>query len=259
MTSRTVMATIKRKHILDLLEKGKRQDERKFDEYRPIEMETNFIGTAEGSAKVNVGCTSVVVGVKLEPGEPFPDNPEQGILMTNAEMGPVASPNFDYGPPSQESIEVARVTDRAIREGNVLDLGSLCIEAGKKVWVVHVDIHVLDYDGNLFDACEIGALLALSSATLPAKRFGLGNDVPLELKNTPITCTFVKVGNHVLVDPDLNEEMIADARLSVSLDPAGNVRALQKGLNGGFSLEDIKKIINTTGTLADKIRRGLFQ
>jgi len=51
--------------------KGEREDGRKFDEYRNIKIDTNVIEKAEGSARVQLGDTHLVVGVKIQTGTPF--------------------------------------------------------------------------------------------------------------------------------------------------------------------------------------------
>ena len=183
--SELVVSEIKRKYLHKLAQANKRIDGRAFDEYRPIKIETNFVKKAEGSAKVELGNTKVLVGVKLEVGEPYPDSPDCGVLTTNAELIPMASPEFEAGPPDEKSIELARVVDRGIRESEMIDLEKLCIEPGEKVWVVFVDIHILDFDGNLFDASSLAALAALLTAKVPNERFDLGEDQPLPIKNDP--------------------------------------------------------------------------
>src|SRR5512137_1365127 len=117
-----VVADLKRDYISKLLAKNARADGRQVDQIRPLTIETGFIGSAEGSARVSLGETQVVVGVKLILGAPFPDTPNTGVLTTNAELIPMASDTFESGPPDQESIEVARVIDRGIREGHAVDM-----------------------------------------------------------------------------------------------------------------------------------------
>ena len=60
-------------------------------------------------------------GVKVGTGEPFEDTPNDGVLTVNAELVPVASPNFEPGPPNEDSIELARVVDRGISESHAID------------------------------------------------------------------------------------------------------------------------------------------
>jgi exosome complex component RRP42 len=255
--SKDVVADLKRDHISKLLDKGMRTDGRKFDEMRPLKVETNFIGSAEGSARVRLGKTEVVVGVKLILGEPFADTPNTGVLTTNAELIPMASNTFESGPPDQESIEVARVIDRGIREGHAVDLEKLCIEPGKQVWIMFVDVHVLDYDGNLFDAANIGANAAFKTAIVPAKRAGKGEDYPLPVLHQPISITAVKIDGKILIDPTHDEERVADARFTVATLETGNLCAMQKGLNGSFTVDEIHKIVTMSRKIGDEVRAKL--
>ena len=255
----TVVPIIKRDHICKLAEQGKRIDGRKFDEYRKIEIETGIANKAEGSARVKIGHTQVMAGVKMDVGEPYSDSPDSGVMTTAAELIPMASPDFEAGPPRANAIELARVVDRGIRESEVIEVDKLCIESGEKVWIVFIDIHILDYDGNLFDAASLAALAALSTAKVPAKRFELGDDYPLPLKEPPISCTSVKFNNAVAIDPSLDEEEIADARLTVATDTNGDIRAMQKGLNGSFTRDEIQKVIKASIDSGREIRKQLYK
>ena len=252
-----VVADLKRDYISKLLAKGQRVDGRRFDELRPLTVETNFIGSAEGSARVRLGDTEVVVGVKLVTGEPFPDTPNTGVLTTNAELIPMASDTFEGGPPDQESIEVARVIDRGIREGHAVDMSKLCIQPGKEVWIMFVDVHVLDYDGNLFDAANIGANAAFKSTIVPAKRAGKGEDYPLPVLHQPVSITAVKIDGKILVDPTHDEERVADARLTVATIETGNLCAMQKGLDGAFTLEEVLKAVDASRRIGAEVRSKL--
>jgi exosome complex component RRP42 len=252
-----VVADLKRDYISKLLAKGQRVDGRRFDEMRPLTIETNFIGSAEGSARVKLGETDVVVGVKLIAGEPFPDTPNTGVLTTNAELIPMASDTFESGPPDQESIEVARVIDRGIREGHAVDMTKLCMVPGKEVWIMFVDVHVLDYDGNLFDAANIGANAAFKGTIVPAKRAGKGEDYPLPVLHQPISITAVKIDGKILVDPTHDEERVADARLTAATIETGNLCAMQKGLNGAFTMEEVFKVVEISRRIGAEVRSKL--
>ncbi|MBU0498337.1 MAG: exosome complex protein Rrp42 [Candidatus Thermoplasmatota archaeon] len=255
----TLVPIIKRDYIVNLAKQGKRIDGRKFDQYRNIEIETNIIKKAEGSARVKLGNTQVLAGIKMDVGEPYPDSPDSGVMTTAAELIPLASPDFESGPPQQDAIELARVVDRGVRESQVIELDKLCIEPGEKVWIVFIDIHILDYDGNLFDAASIATLAALSTTQVPATRFELGEDYPLPIKEPPISCTSIKIDDFVMLDPILDEEEIADARLTVATDNNGDLRAMQKGLNGSFTREEIQKVIKTSLDNGQEIRKHLYK
>jgi exosome complex component RRP42 len=254
-----ITPTIKKEHLQKLAENGKRADGRKFDEYRKIEIETNVISKAEGSAKVKIGNTQVIAGIKMDVGEPYPDTPEEGVMTTAAELIPMASPDFEAGPPREDAIELARVVDRGIRESNIIEVEKLCIEPNEKVWIIFIDIHILDYDGNLFDAASLASLAALMTTKVPAERFELGENYPLPLKEPPISCTSAKYNGVVVMDPSLDEEEIAEARLTVATDNNGHIRAMQKGLNGSFNVDEIKKVINASIDNGKKIREQLYK
>ncbi|MEM2943350.1 MAG: exosome complex protein Rrp42 [Methanomassiliicoccales archaeon] len=253
--ARSIMSEIKKDHIHRLLARGKRVDGRNWDEFRDISIQVKFTETAEGSARVKLGNTDVLIGVKMETGIPFPDTPDKGVLATNAELIPLASPTFEPGPPDENAIELARVVDRGIRESEMIDLEALCIVPNEEVWICFVDIYVLDYDGNLFDASFLGTVAALKSTIVPASRFGKGEDFPLPIKCLPMSVTSVQIENSILVDPTLDEEKVASARLTVTTDENGDIRAMQKGLKGSLTIDQVRKIIETSQRLGNELRK----
>ena len=123
------------------LEQEKRFDGRKLEEYRDILIEENVSKKAEGSVRVKLGKTEVLVGVKMDTAEPYPDSPDKGNLMVTAEFLPLSSSRIELGPPKFDSIEVGRIIDRIIRESKFIDLEKLCIKKGEKVWTVFIDIY----------------------------------------------------------------------------------------------------------------------
>jgi len=254
---RTIIPEMRKEVIYRLAQRGCREDDRGLDAMRAIKFQLNPVGTAEGSARLQLGNTDVIVGVKAQPGEPYPDKPDQGVLMTGCELKPMAHPSFESGAPSDESVEIARVVDRGIRGSDMIDFARLCIEPGKKVWIVNLDIQAVNYDGNLFDAATMAGLLALHHAKVPCSRFGLGADFPMPAGSWPVSVTFVKVRDILMADPTAVEEAAADARLTVSLDESGRIRALQKGLKGALTYDEVGRALDTAHKLALDIRSGL--
>jgi len=258
--SEEVTAEILQTHILDLAADGRRMDGRGPDEYRPVSIEPGFVTTADGSALVRLGETMVLAGIKLELGKPFPDTPNAGVLTTNAELVPLSSPTFEPGPPTPGAVEVSRVVDRSIRAAEVIDLASLCVTPGEKTWVCYVDVHMLGHAGNLIDAAQLAAVAALSGATVPAKRFGVADaDYPLPIHHRPIECTFVRLGESIVVDPTFDEERAAQGRLTVATDEAGRVVAMQKGSIGAFSPDDVKSVVRRAFVHGDRLRGRLAE
>ena len=98
--------------IKKYLNEGKRFDERGFDEFREIIIEPNVSKKGEGSARVKIGKTEVIVGIKMDIGTPYPDSMDKGNLITSAEILPMSSGRIELGKPGFESIEIGRITDR---------------------------------------------------------------------------------------------------------------------------------------------------
>ncbi len=253
--SRSVVSEIRRNHINELLRKGARMDGRGPLDIREISVETGVIDTAEGSARVRYGDTEVLAGVKMAIGTPFPDTPDKGVLTTSMELIPMAHPDFESGPPGGDAIELARVVDRGIRESGMVDVGKLCISPGEEVWMCFLDIYAINYDGNLFDAAALALVAALKTATVPASNFDKGEDFPLPITCLPVTVTVAKIENTLIVDPTFDEEMVSSARLTVTSDENGDIRAMQKGKSGSFTVDEISEIVDLAREKGEGIRK----
>ena len=268
MADTNLISLVEKEHIVSLLDHGKRTDGRAFDEYRKITIIPGYVAKAEGSAIVKIGRTKVIAGVKAQLGTPFPDTPDSGVVTATVELVPIASPIFESGPPRAKAIELARVSDRAIRESKAVDNDSLVLISGKKVWILFIDIYVLDHDGNLFDACEHAAVAALMNARIPETKIVTDEDgnedvellettKPIKMDYIPISCTFGKIGKHIIVDPVLKEESIEDARITFAFRDDGKICATQKGENGTFTIDEIKKCIDIASERTKEIRSNL--
>ncbi len=232
---------ILRKNIIDLLKGGQRIDGRGLDDFRKISIQTGVVEKAEGSALVNIGSTQVIVGVKMDVGEPFPDTPGEGVLMTGAELTAMSNEEFERGPPGEDAIEIARVIDRTIRESKVVPVEKLGLDDGK-VWMVFVDMYTMNADGNLIDAGTLGAMAALMTARMPKYEDGKVIREPgkaLPVTGKAVAATFAGINGHILVDPEEREESVMDARLTIGMRD-GKIVALQKGGNGSFTDEQIE-------------------
>jgi exosome complex component RRP42 len=249
-----VIATLKKDYIYNLMIKGKRQDGRGFKDFRDIKLETNVISKAEGSAKVTLGNTQVLVGVKLQPGTPFPDSQDEGVIITNLELNPIASPEFEPGPPREDAIEMARVVDRGIRESGAIDIKKLCISVGESVWIAYIDVHVLNDDGNVIDASCLAAIAALMTTIVPNEQHGFGTNVPLAMKELPVGVTLAKIGSKLMVDPSLDEEAICETKLTVVSSSDGSVAGMQKMGPAPFTEAEVLEAIDMAREKAAELR-----
>jgi exosome complex component RRP42 len=248
-----IIPRIKLDTILNVISKGFHIDKRPLLSYRTVEVIKNIAPNADSSVLVKLGHTQVLVGIKIDMGQPFPDNPEEGVLIVNAEYIPAASPSFEPGPPDENAIELARVIDRALRESKAIALDKLTIIPGKKVWMLWLDIYVLDHDGNLIDAAMIGSMMALAQLKVPyfevdqitgsVKVDKSKYTAPLQINRYVATVTVYKIGDMLLVDPTAEEEAIASASITISISEEGNIVAIQKRGLGFFLEREIEQAV----------------
>ena len=256
-----VTSILKKENIINTLEKGLRIDGRKPIDYRQLSVTLNYAKKAEGSALVKLGDTMVLAGVKLEEEEPFPDTPNQGNLVVNVELLPLAYETFELGPPDENAVELARVVDRSLRDSKAVDLSKLVIVPGKKVWTAWVDVYVLDYGGNILDACTLAAVSALYNTKLPKVEVDGENIKILKEEKTDIipinypvvTTTVAKIGKYLVVDPNLDEENIADVKVSFSYVQDGRIVGMQKSNFGSLSLQEVDMAENLARTASQKL------
>jgi exosome complex component RRP42 len=256
-----------RDFISDLLRKGERIDGRGFSEYRDLVIEANVVpAKAEGSALVRLGDTSIVAGVKVLVGDPYSDSPDQGVIMVTAEMSPIASPLFELGPPKEGAIELARVVDRGVRESGTVDTKKLCIEEGKKVYMVFADVYPMEYDGNLIDASSIAVNAALLTTKYSEMKWEddkvvkTGKMLPLPLNNMAIEHTVSKIDESLVLDPTLKEEFVQDCRLTMAVDKDNKFTAIQKGGGAGpMSLELVEKAMDMALETTADIKKAIVE
>jgi exosome complex component RRP42 len=254
-----IVSIIQKDHLYNLMLKGERLDGRGFEETREIKIETAIIDKAEGSARVELGDTKIIAGVKIQPGTPFPDTPDKGVIITSLELIPLASPEFESGPPRENAVELARVVDRGVRESGAIDLSKLCVTEGEKVWMVFIDVHVLDAGGNIMDAAALGAIAALLTAKIPGERYGIGEDIPLPIRDIPISVTAVDIAGGIVFDPSLEEERAASCKLTVITNQEGAISGMQKSGNGSLSADQINHIVEVAAKKAQEIREKFLE
>ncbi len=258
--STIIVENLRKKQMRESISAGKRLDERSLDEIRPLQIEIDVIKKANGSAWVKLGKTQVIAGVKVETGEPFEGLENSGAMIITAEVLPIASPHIEPGPPDEETIELARVVDRGVRESEMLDLSKLVLVPGKIVYTIFVDCSIINVDGNLFDATSYAVVSALASCKLPI--FEIKDDKVVETGKTqeppittiPVSITTVKIGDYLLLDPNTEEEACMDARLTITTNSKGSIVAMQKGLKGYFTVDEVKGIADKARIKGEEIR-----
>lgn len=261
--STIIVEHLRRQQMLDLISVGKRLQGRALDEMRPLEIEVDIIKKANGSAKVKLGDSEVVAGIKVETGEPFEGLENKGALIISAEVLPIASRHVEPGPPDEDTIELARVVDRGIRESEMLNLDKLVLVPGKIVYTVFVDCSIINTDGNLLDATSYAVVSALLSCKLPVfeihdgKVVDTGKTQDPPLTTIPVSITQVRIGDTIILDPTAEEEACMNARITITTNSESCYAAIQKGFTGGFTIEQIKKAAETARIKGEQVRAKL--
>ncbi|CAB4026742.1 Exosome complex component RRP45, partial [Paramuricea clavata] len=223
---------------------GKRMDRRHTYDYRKLQIS---FGVDRGHCEVQLGKTRVLAQVSSEVVCPPPNRPSEGQLFFNLELSPMASPAYETGRLSEHTVELNRLLERVYKQSQCIDVESLCIVTGEKVWSIRVDVTVLDDGGNIIDCASIATITALSHFRRPDVSVS-GEDVtiysieerdpvPLSVHHIPIYVTFAFYDNGalLLVDPTDREESVMDGQMMIAMNVDREICAVQ--MNGGLSLE----------------------
>jgi exosome complex component RRP42 len=148
---------------------------------------------------------------------------------------------------------MARVVDRGIRESKVIPMNDpkLCVIPGKSVWILFIDVYILDDGGNLIDASALAAMAALANTRLSKVSIDeeteevtlLEETEPLPRSGCVASLTYVKIEDIILYDPNLVEDRGKHARFSIAITDKGLVCSMQKGETGVFLESEILTIL----------------
>nr|XP_043638981.1 exosome complex component RRP45A-like [Erigeron canadensis]XP_043638987.1 exosome complex component RRP45A-like [Erigeron canadensis] len=268
-----IMTVNEKKFIESALVSEIRVDGRRPFDYRNL---TIKFGSEDGSSEVQLGQTQVIGFVTGQLVQPYRDRPNEGMFAIYTEFSPMADPSFEPGRPGDSAIELGRIVDRGLRESRAVDTESLCVIAGKMVWSIRIDLHIIDNGGNLVDAANIAALAALSTFRRPDCTFG-GEDgqelivhspdvrepLPLIIHHLPVAVTFGFIGkeNIVVIDPTHYEEAVMGGSMTATLNTNGDVCAIQKAGGDGVMHSVIMQCLRIAsvkaGDITSKIKNAV--
>jgi exosome complex component RRP45 len=251
------VSNIEENFINESIKSNLRTDGRSNFDFRNI----NITFENNGHTVVQIGKTKAMGVVTCDIVEPYPERPTEGFLLFNTELSPMGSEEYDTQKRSEKSIEISRIIERSLRGSKSIDTEALCIIAGKKVWSVRVDIHVIDDFGNTIDAAHLAAISSLlhfkrPDVTVQGEEYKIHsieerNAVPLSIHHIPICVSFAFFlnGDEFVVDPDEKEISISTGNMTIALNTQAEVCGVQKG--GGIAV-DSKTILQCTKLAANK-------
>jgi exosome complex component RRP42 len=202
---------------------------------------------AEGSAQAFIGMTHVIAGVRLEAAPPVADHPVEGVLHVHA---------------GKDGARLAWAVERTLRDTEAVDLMRLCIEPGRTVWHVWLDVRCINDDGSLVDACVLASVAALATAQMP--RFDGGRVVrderigPLMVDGLPVTCTLGLVDGKLVADLTREEGTVADAKVRVTFQPDGALAQVMASGRGTLSSDKISQAVALAKRAAPTLREGVL-
>ncbi|KAL7847466.1 hypothetical protein AOLI_G00221840 [Acnodon oligacanthus] len=252
------------------LKENCRPDGRELGEFRPTTLNIGSINTADGSALVRIGNTTVICGIKAELSAPSTDAPDKGHIVPNVDLPPLCSSRFRPGPPGEQAQAASQFIADVIDGSQIIKKEDLCIEKSKLCWVLYCDIMCLDYDGNLLDACVVTLLAALRNTQLPKVTINKETDLAevdiqhkrhLQINKHPVASSFAVFDDTVIiVDPTAEEENLATAIITAVTDEDEQLCAFHKPGGSSLSAEKLQDCITRAvarhreiGRLIDKV------
>ncbi|XP_053976429.1 exosome complex component RRP42-like isoform X2 [Hylaeus anthracinus] len=250
-----------------------RNDGRMRCEYRSLEIETKLMLQTNGSARLRIGNTDILVGVKVELDIPNADKPNEGKLEFFVDCSANASPAFEGKGGDDLATEISNTLVIAYQTRNALDLRTLCILPHKKCWKIYVDVLILQCGGNLFDAVGAAVKAALYSTEIPKitaatldggePDIQLSDDVydciKLDTSNYPVIITLCKIGDNYIVDPTLEEEVCSASSIVMSVLPNGKISSIVKLGYGSVQLGTFNKMLQMGQNIGLRLNEGLMK
>jgi len=200
-----------------------RLDQRRPDQMRPVQITTNYLKTAEGSALIEVGNTRVLCAATIEETvPPFLRGGGKGWVTAEYAMLPRATATrtqreVTKGRASGRTHEIQRLIGRSLRA--IVDMAAL----GERSIVIDCD--VLQADGGTRTAAITGGFVALSLAIRKLLQFGALKTSPIREHVAAISVGIVN--GTPLLDLAYDEDSSAEVDMNVVMTSGGRFVELQ--------------------------------
>ncbi|VDM59078.1 unnamed protein product [Angiostrongylus costaricensis] len=219
---------------------GCRCDGRGVDDFRPIWIESPALDTTNGSARVKIDTTDILVGVKCEVFECGDTSLVPNHLQFTVEPSCFAAVRTEAkgGEFFTKAIE-ALLEEAYHGNGDVIPNMNRLILSKQFMWKVYVDVVIQQYGGNIVDAIFIAVKSALrdtriTQVTLVAQdenKYSIECDestetnfFQLEVDSAPLSVTVNQIGKSIAVDCTEIEEALLRTSLWVVMDQPENER-----------------------------------
>ncbi|CAK9806599.1 Exosome complex component RRP42 [Anthophora quadrimaculata] len=267
-----ILSSGEKTFILHGIDADFRNDGRRRCEYRSMEIETKLMPQTHGSARLRIGNTDILVGVKVELDVPHADKPNEGKLEFFVDCSATATPVFEGKGGDDLATKISNTLTVAYQTRNVFDLRTLCILPHKKCWKIFVDVLILQCGGNLFDAVGIAVKAALNSTEIPRITATLDGGEPdiqlsdefydciqLDTSNYPVIVTLCKIGDNYIVDPTSEEEACSASGVVMSVSPSSKISSVVKLGYGSIQPDTFAKMLQMGQSIGLQLNEGLMK
>lgn len=227
-----------------------------------------MLGHTSGSAKLRMGGTEVLAGVKVEVGTPLSTQVDKGHALVSVDCcASAGGKELDA-----LSAQVSAMVEASLKNSGI-DWKSTCLVSGKACWIFFVDLVVLQCDGNLFDACSIAALAALHSAAIPTVEVSVdpssgelslevdddqSNASNLNLTNAALLVSVHSIGGWSVLDTTLEEQECSEALLVVACG-ADTICGIHKGGSRGIKPDQMFEMCKEAQGFGQLMRSSMLK
>ncbi|CEP03894.1 3' exoribonuclease family, domain 2 containing protein [Plasmodiophora brassicae] len=254
----TVISTVEREFISSALALPSPQ---RIDGRRPFDQRNvsiSFPGS-RGYSLVQVGRTRVSSRVTAELVEPPLERPTEGSIRFFV----------DFANDKTASATISNIIEKCIRDSGAVDVETLCVLAGKRVWALRVDIIVMDSCGNVIDCACIAALSSLRhfrrrAVTVTGTELVVHSEkerapVALQIHHLPICSSFAVIGDVVVADPSGKEARIAGGVLTIACNTRRHICHMSKSGGTPVPLKRLEECIQVACDRAEVMSQLIQQ
>lgn len=245
-----------------------RSDNRNNLEYRDTIIQKGIISNVDGSSFVKLGNTTCVCIIKAKVYEITSISPSKvGYIIPNVYMAAGSNSNVRPGAPNDQSQELSCFINEIIDKHIMgmmngkefekkMEIKELVTIPEKIAWCLHVNIEILNDDGNLEEATWLACISALENVELP--KIELTEEmivkIPIEAPRKKLSLPLIPLifkatlfDDKLLVDPDYRDEEHAKGKIVIlfNANNANNsVEIMQMDLFGtdGSNLDEIMQL-----------------
>eukprot|EP01100_Stratorugosa_tubuloviscum_P012161 TRINITY_DN5631_c0_g1_i1.p1 TRINITY_DN5631_c0_g1~~TRINITY_DN5631_c0_g1_i1.p1 ORF type:complete len:307 (-),score=131.54 TRINITY_DN5631_c0_g1_i1:114-1034(-) len=267
----TSLSLAEQKYVREGIFSNLRNDGRQRLDFRPLQLETGILDQANGSARLKLGSTDILVGVKAQISTPNEETPNLGSIFYYVETFSSAAKEFNVTKKTgtSEDNELNQVIERILGQSFIINREKLKLQ-GSNCWVLYVDILVLGNDGNILDSIILAIRAAIHNTKIPNVHFEAGivagdyeivisgdpNDYwTLSIDTIPVLITISKIGKFMIVDANKEEEQCADVQICIAVNSNQSVTSIHKLGKGGLLPSSLQEMI----AIAFKITQQLLE